>query len=224
MGRLLMIDTHHGEVDSLWDLWEAGVKAAYFKAAQGNNWTDPEWKDVSARAATTPLICGPYEFLRQGQDGASQANHLLDVVGRPYPKGMLVPALDVEKFMDEAWVLDQGATTRKVLSFVATITEQTGRGCVIYCSASWGEEHFTDEVYEAGGKRYALRNFPVWVAQYGVDEPRVPYPWSAHEIGWTMWQDAEHWAVRGANGGMSETDRDWFNGDEAKLRKLIHGA
>jgi lysozyme len=57
-----------------------------------------------------------------------------------------------------------------------------------------------------------LKNYPLFIANYGVDQPNVPNPWDK----WDFWQYSESGRVPGINGNV---DMDLFNGTADDLTK-----
>jgi lysozyme len=61
----------------------------------------------------------------------------------------------------------------------------------------------------------ALSRFPIWVAQYTLEQtPTVPKPWSA----WTFWQHSQGGRVPGISSGAVDLDR--FQGSIEDLKSL----
>lgn len=58
--------------------------------------------------------------------------------------------------------------------------------------------------------------YPLWVANYGVSNPRIPKPWAT----WTLWQytDSGNGALYGAESG--NIDLNYFNGDASAFAEF----
>jgi len=61
-----------------------------------------------------------------------------------------------------------------------------------------------------------FKQYPLWIANYGVDSPLVPAPWDKNE--WTLWQitDNGDGALYGVE--SKNIDLNYFNGDEASFK------
>jgi GH25 family lysozyme M1 (1,4-beta-N-acetylmuramidase)/uncharacterized protein YraI len=62
-----------------------------------------------------------------------------------------------------------------------------------------------------------FHQYPLWIANYGVNAPSVPAPWSANE--WIFWQftDSGDGALYGVE--SSRIDLNYFNGDQAAFEQ-----
>jgi lysozyme len=56
----------------------------------------------------------------------------------------------------------------------------------------------------------ALREYPLWVAHYGVAEPNLPAGWPE----WAFWQHTDEGRVAGIDANV---DLNWFNGTRDQL-------
>ena len=209
------IDVYHGDGEVAWpSVYSSGITFAYIKATQGTEYRDPEYRANMTACRAAGCYGGSYAFLRQYESGSDQALAFLADVGDL--RGQLVPALDVEAYLTEPWTLDAHETTAKVLAFIATVQQKTGRGMIVYVSPSFADEHLCGDGYVDSGHEYKLAHYPLWVAHYNVSAPRVPAPWSS----WLLWQHDEFGTVPGCPnaGGV---DLDWFAGDTSALEKLV---
>ena len=114
---------------------------------------------------------GAYHFVRTSQPWAKQLDVFcdrLEEVG--FQAGDVMPVLDVEKNEPyDAW------EPSKLLMYaeqMAEILRDRFGGCMIYTSAADGV---------VLGKPSLFREYPIWVAHYGVSEPR----WDGE---WSIWQ------------------------------------
>ena len=93
-------------------------------------------------------------------------------------------------------------------NWLQTVQELTGRVPMIYCSPYFWETHL--------GNSTAFAGYPLWIANYGVSQPRVPGGWSD----WTFWQTTSTGRVSGISGNV---DMNTFNGTFAQLDALAGG-
>jgi lysozyme len=188
------IDVSHyqGRID--WRAVEAaGIGFAYMKATEGATFTDPMFRRNWAAAGETRIVRGAYHRFRAGRDGAAQANHFLAVVS--LRDGHLPPVLDVESTDG----VSDARLVRGVRAWLAEVERRTGKRPVVYTKPGFRRAHLGT----------ALDDYPLWIAEYGVDSPSVD-PWH-------FWQHSERGRVAGIGRAV---DLDRFNGSHAELRAL----
>ncbi len=174
---------------------------------------DPEYKTRASKAAQADVLWGAYHFLRGG-DGKKQADFFLniaqDVEGKKRP---LLFMLDVEithtlrqPTLEQAQALVRQVSAfskQSVLKiaedFVQEIRDKTGVWPIVYGSPNILKAiigNHTDTI---------LKNCPLNIAHWKVDQPTVPTPWED----FTLWQYTSEGTVPGVNGYV---DREKFNG------------
>lgn len=170
----LDVSYHSGRVD-----WSAAAAEGYrfglMLATAGVDFRDPfltaHWEHIRDAG----LVRGAYHFYVAADDPKEQAHHFLShVLLEP---GDLRPVIDIEsaKGLPPQDLADQLAT------FVDEIEATLGVQPIIYTGPTFWRDHVADA-------RFA--NHPLWIAEYGVEEPRVPETWKQ----WHLWQwkgDAE---------------------------------
>ena len=163
------VDVSHfsGAVD--WSkVAEAGYDFAYVKATEGVDSPDPLFREHWEALAATGLHRGAYHFYVTEDDPEEQARFFLETVGhRP---GDLVPVVDVE-------VIGHGTRPGlpdRLRRFLELLEEALGVRPMIYTSPRFWDAHLAGDFSE----------HPLWVAEYGVDEPAVPAGWET----WHLWQ------------------------------------
>lgn len=187
------IDVSHyqGHVD--WPHMKAvGNEFCFLKATEGIGYTDSQFHANWINAPKAGLLTGAYHFFHPNMDPGAQADHFLKVVG-PI-KDKLPCVLDFE-VTDNMRVSVQ---ISRALTWLGLIESRTGNNPIVYCSPGF---------FEALGAPEAFRRYPLFVAHYGVNHPRIPRPWTS----WSFWQYSE------ANG----LDLDIFNGSLENLKKFI---
>ncbi len=163
------VDVSHysGSVD--WELVAgAGYAFAYVKATEGVDSPDPAFPDHWQRLRQAGLHRGAYHFYVTEDDPEEQARFFLETV--EHRPGDLVPAVDVE-------VLGHGTKpglVDRLRTFLDRVQAELGVRPLIYTSPKFWDAHLGPGFDE----------HPLWVAEYGVDAPRVPEGWSR----WTLWQ------------------------------------
>jgi len=163
------IDVSHysGEVD--WRQVEAaGYGFAFVKATEGVDSPDPHFESHWAELAETGLARGAYHFYVTEDDPEEQARFFISKV--ELLPGDLRPAVDVE-------ILGHGTEpglADRLRRFLELVEGHYGVKPIIYTSPKFWNAH----VGEGFG------GYPLWVAEYGVEEPTVPEGWER----WTIWQ------------------------------------
>lgn len=64
---------------------------------------------------------------------------------------------------------------------------------------------------------HAFRNLPLWVAHYGVSEPKLPKGWTD----WLIWQYSENGDGHAHGVGSHRIDMNWYKGDINSKRTRI---
>ena len=177
----------------------AGVTLAYVKATEGTNWTDPTFGPNWSGTKGAGVIRGAYHFFHPGEDPVAQADFFVQTMGT-LQAGDLPPMIDWEVTDG----VSAGTNAANGLAFLQRVQQLTGRVPILY----------TDPGYWYGlGTPAGFSGYPLFVADYGVNCPSVPAPWS----GFAMWQTGSSGAVAGVGG---QVDTDIFNGTLAGLLAL----
>lgn len=167
--RVVDVSHHSGEVS--WPkVRDAGLEVAYIKATEGVDAQDPRFEDNWRRAREAGLLRGAYHFYVTEDDPREQADFFLATVPVD-DRGELVPVVDVE-VIGRGTVDDWGA---RLGEFLARLEKAFGVAPMIYTSPNFWSRHGSDLDFEG---------YPLWIAQYETESPRVPAPWTA----WTLWQ------------------------------------
>ncbi len=136
---------------------------------------------------------------------------MLDVLNQVwFTAGDLLPALDVEDNpgYDGPWDRAKNQSYVEGLRrWVAAISDRFGCPVVIYTRASfWAEignpDGFSDQA--------------LWVANYGVQSPRIPHGWHRY----ALWQFTDAGAVDGVHG---HCDQSYLNGTADQLGYITRG-
>lgn len=199
----LDISNHNGVVQ--WpQIKAAGIAFSFIKATEGNNFVDPYFARNMAGARAAGIIVGAYHYYRYDVDPAAQAEHFLRTIGR-VPVGDLPPTIDVEAPADGSGASQGRVKDIAGVAIMLRLVEAgTGRKPIVYTYPSvWGTTM-------GGSKDFG--QYPLWIANYGVQAPTVPQGWQTY----TFWQYTD----RGSVGGAPFVDRDVFNGDMAALLRL----
>lgn len=186
------IDVSYYQDDIDWGAVAAdGIDFAFIRVSDGTGFLDPEFDDNWSGARAAGVVRGAYQYFRADGDAAAQANLLLDTMG-PLEADDLPPVIDVES--DEG--LAPGDVAAQVGIWIDTVEAELGVQPIIYTARYfWDDSVGTD----------AFADYPLWVANWEVDCPNLPSPWSD----WVFWQWSDSGSIAGISGGV---DTDVFNG------------
>lgn len=167
----------------------AGIEFVYIKASEGIDLVDPFFYRNYANAKNAGLPVGFYHYLtaRSASAARQEAWHFTSVTEGLSGEGKMV--MDIE---------DLGGLTREeineiALSFMQGVEEYSSKQAAVYADA-----YNASSVLEAD-----LAVYPLWIAQYGVDEPDMDNPWGT----WAGWQYTDLGRVSGIQGNV---DRNYF--------------
>ncbi len=173
------IDVSHfqGEID--WtSVAGSGIEFVFLKATEGIDDPDPNFETNWQGAGDAGLPRGAYHFFEPADSGAEQAGFFLSTIGEKTLE--LGTALDLEKAGD----LTPDEISTQVRAWLDAVEAATGRKPMIYTTADF---------WNASVGSNAFSEYPLWIAEYGVEEPRLPTGWSS----WAYWQDADDRSVPG---------------------------
>ncbi len=163
----LDVSYHSGRVD-----WRAaaaqGSRFALTLATAGDDFRDPFFPCHWERMRQAGLLRGAYHFFVADDDPRQQARAFLSHV--VYEPGDLVPVVDIEKVGPHP----PRDLPQRLQAFVDEIEARLGVKPIIYTGPAFWNANF----------RGGFGDYPLWLAQYGVDRPAVPAGWNR----WIFWQ------------------------------------
>lgn len=167
----------------------AGVELVYIKASEGTDLVDPFFFRNYANASNAGLPVGFYHYLtaHSTEEAEAEAYHFVETV-----EGLVNDARLVMDMEDIAG-LTREEVNRIANAFLQVLQEYSGKAPAIYAGA--------DNVAQVFGE--ALAVYPLWIAEYDVDEPTMDNPWET----WAGWQYTDLGRVAGIQGHV---DRDIF--------------
>lgn len=167
----------------------SGIEIVYMKASEGSNFVDPYFNQNYANAKANGLKVGFYHYLtaRSVEDAIREARFFVSTISGKIPDCRL--AMDFESFGN----LNVTQINEIGLTFIRTVESLSKKEVVIYSDTSNARSIF-------GGE---LTNYPLWVAQYEVENPTPNGNWST----WVGWQYTDVGEIPGINGYV---DRDKF--------------
>lgn len=185
------IDVSHweGKIDFR-KVKEAGIRIVYIKSTQGSDIVDPEFERNYRDADREGLCIGFYHYVTAGniEEAREEAAFFYEKIRDKNQHAR--PAMDFEQF---------GSLSREEIrdisaQFLRDIESSFGHRPAIYSDASNASDIFDDD---------RLREYPLWIAQYGVSRPDMENPWRR----WSGWQYTDRGRVKGISGRV---DRDYF--------------
>lgn len=176
-----------------------GIQFVICKATEGTNYFDETFARRRVICKNLKLVFGAYHFFHPNLNPIKQAEFFLSKVGSSY-QGELPLILDWETTDNVPAPLD----AERGLIFCDHLKKKTGKSPIIY-----GSPYFLEALHLLDTQ---VRQYPLWVAHYGVQCPLVPSPWT----NWTFWQTSETHKLP----GTGAVDFNVFNGSLEDLIKL----
>lgn len=160
----------------------SGIEIVYIKSSEGSNFVDPYFNQNYANAKANELKVGFYHYLtaRTNEEAVNEARFFVATISGKEPDCRL--AMDFESFGD----LSVEEINQIGITFVRTVENLSGKEVIIYSNTNDATNIFSGE----------LTNYPLWVAQYEVEEPTPNGKWST----WAGWQYTDAGEVAGING------------------------
>lgn len=167
----------------------AGIEIVYMKSSEGSNFVDPYFNQNYTNAKANGLKVGFYHYLTATsvEEAIQEARFFVSTISGKRPDCKL--AMDFESFGN----LSIPEINQIGLTFVRTVETLSKKEVVIYSDTSNATSVFEGE----------LTNYPLWVAQYEVEEPTPNGKWDT----WVGWQYTDLGEIAGINGYV---DRDKF--------------
>lgn len=172
---------------------KAGIRVVYIKATQGTGIVDPDFERNYREAEREKLKIGFYHYVMAGslEEARAEADFFYEKIKDK--KQHVRPAMDFEEFGE----LSSMEVREISLCFLRELEAACGHRPVIYSDASNAAHVFNDD---------RLREYPLWIAQYGVQRPDMENPWRR----WSGWQYTDSGRIKGIYGNV---DRDYFRRD-----------
>ena len=161
------VSDHSGSVQ--WpELVSQGHSFAFVKATEGVDLKDPTFDLHWQQMKEAGIIRGAYHFYVTEDDPAEQAQFFIDnVVLEP---GDLAPVVDVE-------VIGHNTApdiADRLRLWLQKVEAHYGVKPIIYTTANFWDANLSGDFGE----------YPLWVAEYDVESPRLPAGWTT----WHLWQ------------------------------------
>jgi lysozyme len=172
------VSNHQGDID--WNQVAAGggVKFAYIKATEGNDFLDRRFATNWTKAGTAGVSRGAYHFFTLCSGGAEQARNFLSVL--PADPNALPPAVDLE-FSSCTQRPDNATVQRELHIFIDEVEHAVRRPVVVYSVPAFEKVYPIEPSLQR--ERWQRRLF------------RRP-----SSDGWTIWQVSDRARVTGVSG------------------------
>ncbi|PXX39799.1 glycoside hydrolase family 25 protein [Undibacterium pigrum] len=191
------IDVSHYQGTVNWyEVAAAGTGFAFAKATEGTSYQDPQFANNWFGMQAAGILRGAYHFYQGSDDPVAQANDFIHTVGTLSDYD-LPPVIDLETLGGAS----SAALIAGVQTWLDTVEQALGRTPMIYTDTSFWDEYMNNQ----------FSRYPLWIAEYGVSQPRLPNGWAS----WTFWQNSQSGTVTGVNG---QVDTDVFAGSLADLQ------
>jgi GH25 family lysozyme M1 (1,4-beta-N-acetylmuramidase) len=208
------IDVSHHQDEINWEMVrKAGVRFAFIKASEGEEYVDPMFDLNMHGAVEAGVLPGSYHFFLPRYDPLAQARHYArtlqeNAVDAP----TLPPCVDLE-----TPGLGKSGLNQALRIFMEEIFTLTGRKCILYVSPGFWNSYLPVPVLSGfqllrSGGDWAV-DYPLWLAHYTSGWPYQIYPW----VSWRFWQYTSAGKIAGVN---TKADLDYFNGSLEDLFKL----
>ncbi len=168
-GQLQGLDVsyHSGRVD--WPAAHAqGHHFGVTLATAGVDFLDPFFTSHWERMGQTGLVRGAYHFFVPADDPKEQARLFLSHV--VFEPGDLRPVVDIETRGTNA----PADLPARLHAFLDEVEAAVGVKAIIYTGPAFWNQNMNAE----------FGDYPLWIAEYGVPEPKIPKGW----LRWHLWQ------------------------------------
>lgn len=191
------VSGHSGEVDWV-EVAAAGHTYAFVKATEGVDLKDPAFDEHWEALKKAGLVRGAYHFYVTEDDPEEQARFFIETVA--LEPGDLAPVVDIELIGHGT----EPGLPGRLQRFLVLLEQHYGVRPIIYTSPDFWDQHLTPD----------FGHYPLWVAEYGVTEPRLPQGWDH----WHLWQ----WQGDATIPGVEHTaDRSHLNREAPSLERLV---
>ncbi len=166
-----------------------GIEVVYIRSSEGENFVDPNYERNYREAKENGLKVGFYHYVtaRTEEEARRQAEFFVSTIGGKSPDCKL--AMDFENFGN----LTKSEVNKIGLAFLNRVKELSKKEVVLYSDA-----YAASFVWEG-----ETTTFPLWIAQYEVNEPQNNGNWET----WEGWQYSDKGEINGIN---TYVDRDKF--------------
>jgi GH25 family lysozyme M1 (1,4-beta-N-acetylmuramidase)/surface antigen len=164
------------------------IQFVFIKASEGETFTDPQFSNNVKGAQAAGIQAGAYHYARLLRGKAEkEAQNFVEKLKQHQLD--LLPVLDLEEINTD---LTADEIADWALAFAEHVKKETGEQILLYTSPSY--------INRFNGFNNRLKNVPLWLAHWGVDEPQLPATGGWEEI--TCWQYTDKGSVSGITGNV----------------------
>jgi len=195
------IDVSHYQGTIDWSkVRQNGVKFAYIKATEGDDFVDPQFADNWSESDKAGVLRGAYHVFSFCSDGYAQAKEFYYTV--PRDTRALPPAVDVSSGAGCASIPSDNELLTEFETFRSVIEGFFSRRMVFYVNR---DNTIAKYLWRTGETRFWVRGLFI-------------HPAAKFGDGWMFWQ----YSIRGRIDGIeTPVDVDTFNGTERDLQSLF---
>ncbi|KPX48831.1 MULTISPECIES: glycoside hydrolase family 25 protein [Pseudomonas syringae group] len=197
------IDLSHfqGDVDFK-KVSEAGIEYAFIKATEGATVQDAKYTTYRTDARAVGIKTGAYHYFRalSSTPEAQRDNIVSTLTAADFDASTEFFAIDVELAGNEKATPDEMADNlHKLLTLLESEKILQGKKPFIYCNNNFWMNNIS-------GDKYAFSEYPLWIANWDVSEPKVPSTWTVAGKSWSIWQHSNKGRIDGIE---ADVDLDW---------------
>ena len=163
----------------------SGIQIVYMLASEGNYFIDSYLQEFYNGATSNGLLVGFYHFFDPAVSVYDQAQYFINAIKGLTSNCKLV--LDLEKSGGYA----ASELSEVAVEFLEKVKSLTNTEVAIYTYVSFANNNI------ASG--YGLENYPLWIAEYGVNSPQGNPIWGNNHAGW---QYSDTGSVAGISGNV----------------------
>ncbi len=175
-----------------------------------NLWPDPDFKFNWQESKKAGIPRGSYWFYDSRVDPKTQAEIWFELMNKDLGELPLFADFE-ERFKGKysGW--------RKWYDFLERMRSLVGdKEIGIYTAYYYWTDNAPNSITQASNLEY-FHQYPLWVAHYGVEEPRIPKPWKKDE--WLFWQFSEVGNGKAFGVESKSIDLNYFNGEESDFKE-----
>ena len=168
---------------------ESGIEVVYIRAGQGFSYEDAKFETNYEKAKENGLKIGVYHYVtaRSVEDAKLQAKFFVSLISNKKIDCKL--AMDFESFGN----LINSQINEIALAYLKELEELSKKEAIVYSNTYDAKYKFNSEVAK----------YPLWVAQYGVNEPQDNGKWKS-------WEGYQYSSTGRVNGISGNVDLDKF--------------
>ena len=168
---------------------ESGIEVVYIRAGQGFSYEDAKFETNYEKAKENGLKIGVYHYVtaRSVEDAKLQAKFFVSLISNKKIDCKL--AMDFESFGN----LTNSQINEIALAYLKELEELSKKEAIVYSNTYDAKYKFNSEVAK----------YPLWVAQYGVNEPQDNGKWKS-------WEGYQYSSTGRVNGISGNVDLDKF--------------